>query len=111
MCVEGRLQLLVGEVDQQLLERVGGERLEAKDVEDADEGALGAVARRRLRGELLVCEAHGPLEEGREECLREAVAHRGALWRVELHEDLLGLAGAAEGHRAAGEAALELHSR
>tara|TARA_B100000780_G_scaffold161020_1_gene112512 strand:+ start:151 stop:261 length:111 start_codon:yes stop_codon:yes gene_type:complete len=32
--VEGRVQPLVGEVDQQLLEAVGGEGLEAEDVED-----------------------------------------------------------------------------
>ena len=33
--VEGRVQPLVGEVDEQLLEAVGGEGLEAEDVEDA----------------------------------------------------------------------------
>ena len=45
--LEGRhrevaLQLLVGEVDAELLERVGLEDLEAEDVEDADEDARDA---------------------------------------------------------------------
>ena len=39
--VEGGVQLLVGEVDQQLLEAVGREGLEAEDVEDAWRGARG----------------------------------------------------------------------
>lgn len=40
--VEEELQLLVGEVDEQLLEGVGLHVLEAEDVQDADEGRGGS---------------------------------------------------------------------
>jgi len=39
MFVEVLLQPLIGQVDQQLLERVGGERFEAVDVQHADVAA------------------------------------------------------------------------
>lgn len=42
----GHLQLLVGVVDQQLLERVSRESLEAEDVEDANETLPLEVSRR-----------------------------------------------------------------
>ena len=42
------LQLLVGVVDAELLERVGLESLEAVDVQDADEFPVLRLARQRL---------------------------------------------------------------
>jgi hypothetical protein len=50
VCVELLLELLVGEVDAELLERVRLEVLEAEDVEDADErGGLLPLRLRRAR--------------------------------------------------------------
>jgi len=66
------LQLLVGVVDEQLLETVGLEYLEAEDVEDADE--LGALQRPAAARGSEVDTLDKPVEELRVHRLREGVA-------------------------------------
>ena len=94
---EELLQLLVGEVDRELLERVvRAEELEAEDVEQADEArALLRVARdgRVDRGD-------DPLEEARVHRLGQRVASMRRLLGGEGHEGGL----TAHGHRAVGQA-------
>ena len=80
---EVRLQLLVGEVDQQLLERVGLEDLRAKDVEEADRAdrAGGRAA------EAVVDDGDEAIEDTLVNRLCQRVARRRSLRRrfVELH--------------------------
>ena len=97
--VEEVLQLLVGEVDEELLERVVLEGLEAEDVQEADR-ALGVPHRG------LVCGAHlevdpdqDPLEEGRVDRLGQRVACGGRLWRGLRHLDHGELADRLDGQR------------
>ena len=76
------LQLLVGVVDAQLLERVDLEDLEAEDVEEPDEGGGGRV---RV-GERLVDTTHEQVEDalrqGRTAAAAAAVSRgvRGGAW-------------------------------
>ena len=80
---EGRLQLLVGEVDAELLERVEPKVLEAEDVEQADEALLvgGRPATRSVDALRLedVERADDPLEDGLVHRLGEGVARVDAL--------------------------------
>mmetsp|Transcript_606 Transcript_606/g.2227 ORF Transcript_606/g.2227 Transcript_606/m.2227 type:complete len:647 (+) Transcript_606:4930-6870(+) len=73
--VEELLQLLVGEVDEQLLEAVGRHLLEAEDIKDADE-VLRLRAGDVERG---VDAAHQPVEEGAVDRLAQRIAAGGAL--------------------------------
>mmetsp|Transcript_6645 Transcript_6645/g.16124 ORF Transcript_6645/g.16124 Transcript_6645/m.16124 type:complete len:339 (-) Transcript_6645:610-1626(-) len=76
--VEVRLQLLVGEVDAELLERVDLELLEAKNVEDANEGA-----RLRVGEQANVDLLAQPVEETRIDRLGQRVAGVSRLLHLE----------------------------
>mmetsp|Transcript_29018 Transcript_29018/g.76937 ORF Transcript_29018/g.76937 Transcript_29018/m.76937 type:complete len:338 (-) Transcript_29018:312-1325(-) len=69
---EELLQLLVGKVDAELLERVSRKRLEAENVDGADKVARLAAKHERLVGRL-----HNLVEELRVERTREGVDGRG----------------------------------
>jgi hypothetical protein len=87
--VEGLLQLLVGQVDAELLERVGVEALEAVDVEDAD-GAGGAAAAAAAQGpDLAVDGGHQPVEEAGVEGLGQRVSRLGGLHPAQALDDAL----------------------
>eukprot|EP00967_Tisochrysis_lutea_P153982 scaffold304992_cov30-Tisochrysis_lutea.AAC.3 len=92
--VEVRLQRLVGEVDAQLLERVGLELLKTKDVEHANEGA-----RAHLCEERGVDTLHEPVEELGVDRLGKSVARVCRLLRLE--RDLVDRVGE-RAHRACG---------
>mmetsp|Transcript_30908 Transcript_30908/g.101924 ORF Transcript_30908/g.101924 Transcript_30908/m.101924 type:complete len:259 (-) Transcript_30908:1061-1837(-) len=78
------VQRLVRIVDEQLLERVGADVLEADDVEQ-HEGArlLAPLASRRGRGEVRVEPEHEEIEEVLVEVARQRVARLGGLARRE----------------------------
>jgi hypothetical protein len=81
--VEELLQLLVGVVDQQLLERVLAKDLETRDVEDADERRLDLLAQR------LVDLLDEPEEQAVVQRLGERVARvAGLLGRQVRRDDL-----------------------
>eukprot|EP00964_Phaeocystis_antarctica_P041764 scaffold23909_cov40-Phaeocystis_antarctica.AAC.1 len=83
--VELLLQPLVGEVDAQLLEGVGGEALEAVDVEDANGGGRGGRV-----DEPLVAAADEPTEEAAVQRLARGVARlRGLRHRARHEGDLV----------------------
>ena len=106
--VERGLQLLIRKVDEELLERIRRERLEAEDIEQADEGGRrrGRVLAHRAR-ELGVDERDRPLKERRVDRLHEPLAHRSALVGIEHDVDGLRVGAALHGHGTIGEAALE----
>jgi len=84
--VEQVLQGLVGVVDEELLEAVLGERLEAEDVEDADgrrRAVVGAAAEAR------VDKAHDAVEDGRVRGLGRGVARADRVGHREAHADAL----------------------
>ena len=105
--VEELLELLVGEVDQELLEAVAREALEAEDVEEAD-GALRVPDRRGGRRHQAVDPGEHPSEERAVQGLGESVARSGRLggWLGHLdHGELAdALDGECRGERAAVEA-------
>mmetsp|Transcript_39366 Transcript_39366/g.130310 ORF Transcript_39366/g.130310 Transcript_39366/m.130310 type:complete len:332 (-) Transcript_39366:717-1712(-) len=74
---EEALQLLVGQVDEQLLERVGAEDLEAEDVEEADRAPIGG--RDATGAERLVEPLDHVVKDGRVDRPRHGVARVAAL--------------------------------
>mmetsp|Transcript_25602 Transcript_25602/g.82644 ORF Transcript_25602/g.82644 Transcript_25602/m.82644 type:complete len:204 (-) Transcript_25602:785-1396(-) len=99
--VEGGLQLLVGKVDEQLLEAISGERFKPKDVKDPDK-AVG----RGGRGEAAkpgIHEADGPVEERRVDSLGQCVARVDRLLCTQPHGDRLDRAADRGGDAARGE--------
>mmetsp|Transcript_35054 Transcript_35054/g.112605 ORF Transcript_35054/g.112605 Transcript_35054/m.112605 type:complete len:450 (+) Transcript_35054:2377-3726(+) len=84
---EEALQLLVGQVDEQLLERVRAEDLEAEDVEEADPLAGHARAvggrRRARRRHALVDGLDDPREEAVVHALAQRIARAARLLGVE----------------------------